>query len=334
MRLRQWTFAFLIIAIMLASGCTRDNGKKTMDNKKEQTITYGVGRFVVDIPISMQYRGGSYRMRIRDITEVLWQDGNPNKSAEAEWDARLAKIGKLKPIKGKDNALIEQKEIKGIGKWCKAVFYYGDSFDADSGYLDLLINEGQVGVWITTNGRISGKDFMYEKSTALAKAYRPPAQRLGRVSVLKNVDSFYMQFGAIDLPFEYQESAGIFLEGHTTDKSLKLEIESKVTDEVQPVGLIGRFEAAVETGYAQGLEIKKIRAKERTVAGEKGEEFVYLGVEADGDKGISYLWESPGELNSGQHPELSITMDSDDKNLAERLALWDAILDSMRPAGR
>ncbi len=340
MRLRQWAFALLIMAMMPVSACTQDNGRKTMDNKNEQTITYGVGRFVIDIPVSMQYRGGSYRMRNRQIREIIWPDGDPQLAAKAAWEKRFEEIENLKPPEGKDKALIETKDFPGIGKWCKAVFYYGDPRDTEfediplKGYLDILVNAGVTGAWITSYGKSTGKDFMFEKSTDLAKAYRPPTHRQGKASVLKNVDSFYLQYGAIDLPFEYQESTDIYLEGHPIDKFLRLHIEIEVIHKVQPVGLIERIEAGIKTDYVQGLKIKKIKAKERIVAEQKGEEFIYKSADDDGDKGFSFFWESPGEENSSHHPRINITMGTEDGKLDEKLALWETILDGMHPAGR
>jgi hypothetical protein len=167
----------------------------------------------------------------------------------------------------------------------------------------------------------------------IAKAYRPPTHRLGKASVLKNVDSFYLEYGAIDLPFEYQESAEIYLEGHTIDKFLRLHIENEVIHKVNPVGLIDRINAGIKTDYAQGLKIKKIRAGKRNIADQKGEEFIYKSTD-DGEKGFSFFWESTGENDSSHHPNSNVTMSTEDGKLDEKLALWDSILDSMRPAGR
>jgi hypothetical protein len=279
-------------------------------------------------------------MRTFNIKEVIWPDGDSQKAAQTAWEKRFAEIENMRPPKGKDKALIENKKIAGISKWCKAVFYYGDPYDVEvediplKGYLDILVNAGVNGVWITSYGKSTGKDFMYEKSTGLAKAYRPPAQRLGKATVFKGKDSFYLEHGAIDLPFEYKESVDISFYGHALDKDIELDIETDVVGEVEKVSLVDKLNAMIATNYAPGLNIDKIRTRKRIVAGMQGEEIVYRATEKDGnDKGLYFKWAFPGEKSNAHFPNIAIDMQALYDNLEEKIAVWDTILDSMRPAG-
>ncbi len=328
-------FALLVMTVALFIYCNSNNGKKSMEKQKEQTITHGVGRFVIDIPVSMQYRGGSYKMRNRQINEIIWPDNEAEKTAQSTWEKHLEEIKNLEPPTKINNALIETKNIEGIGKWCKAVYYYGYHKRPKRGYLDIMLNSGITGVWITSYGKITGKDFMYEKSSDLAKAYRPPTHRLGKASVLKNVDSFYLQYGAIDLPFEYKESVDIGFKGHKLDKYLEFGIETDVVDKVEKVGLMKRMTAIIALKMVPGFKMEKIRSNKREIAGLSGEEIIMRGTDTDDNETtINFVWEFLGKENSSHQPWIKIDMETEDGQIDEKLALWDSILDSLRPAGR
>ena len=330
-----WRVAVLAVILLLSIACNQNSGKKAMENQKEQTITFGVGRFVIDIPVSMQYRGGTYRMRDRSIEEVMWPDADKDKESETLWNTHIEGIKKLKAPNGFENALIEIKDIENIGKSCRAVLFFNEPLDTAYGTLHIFLDSGSTAVWIKARDKkIASKDFTYQKSTDLAKAYRPPSHRLGKADVLTNRDSFYLEHGAVDLPFEYKESVDLGFQGHAIDKHLELSIETEVVHEVEQSGLIERFKAVIATNYAPGLKIDKIKTGSRTVAGMEGEEIIYRGTEDDGEVEISFVWEHPGVAKNAHLPNVIIDMATTDGQFDEKLAVWDTILDSMRPAGR
>jgi hypothetical protein len=76
------------------------------------------------------------------------------------------------------------------------------------------------------------------------------------------------------------------------------------------------------------------KTRKRKVAGLKGEEVVYRGTEAEGEKTLYFMWDFPGEKNSAHATYTIVSMMGRDDHLEEKLAIWDALLDSMRPAGR
>ena len=44
-----------------------------------------------------------------------------------------------------------------------------------------------------------------------------------------------------------------------------------------------------------------------------------------------HMWRYAGKKDSGEYPEIVLEMESPDGNLKEKLKIWDAILESMKP---
>ena len=333
----RWAAALATVAIM--AGCAPTNRNQPMHRFNEPTITYGAGRFVVDIPAAMSFAGG-YHLRNRKIEEVVWRDTDTEKAAEQAWKKRLTEIEAMPPPQGVEKALIEIIDVPDIQKWCRAVFYYGDPLDTElpgiplKGYLDILCHTGRTDLWITSYGKSSAKDFMYSKSTDIARAYRAPEKRFDRAEVIDGRDAFYLRYGAVDLPFEYKESVHIVFKKHPLDSQLVLSIDTDVVDKVYPIGLMDRLSAMIATNFVPGLKIEKIRTRKRIVAGLKGEEVIYRGIESDGTRGLCFAWDYPGQENAPHAPNMVIDMLAQDDHLEAKLALWDAILNSLRPVGK
>ena len=318
-----------LLAIM--ANCAPTSGKKPMNSFNEPTITYGAGRFVVDIPAAMSF-AGQYYLQGRAINEVVWPN---DEDALSGWQKHLDEISWLEPPQGMTGALIEERDIPGIGIWCKAAFYFNEPLDPVYGAMDLLLNKSTIGLWIKARDKkISAKETVYEISTDIARAYRAPRQRFGRSKVLNDRDAFYLRYGAVDLPFEYEESVDIVFKEHALDKTLVLSIETDVVGKVYWVGLMDRLAAMIAGNFVPGFKIEKIRTRTRMVAGLEGEEVIYRGIEKDGTRGLCFAWDYPGERIAPHAPNIVIDMLARDSHLEEKLALWDAVLDSLRPAGR
>jgi hypothetical protein len=101
-------------------------------------------------------------------------------------------------------------------------------------------------------------------------------------------------------------------------------------EQVQHVGLLQRMAAAIIMNFVPGLKLDKIRSGGRTVGGLKGEEIVMRGTENNNTE-IRFGWEYPGKEESGEYPEIQISMETPDGNLKEKLKIWDAILESFKP---
>ncbi len=304
-----------------------------MHRFNEPTRTYGVGRFVVDIPAAMTFAGG-YSIRTCRIEEFVWDNPFDQNEVTAAWDDLIAQIRTIAPPKGKDTAIIEIRDFSQEDFICKSILYNKEPLDPEYGYLILLVKKGPVGLWIQTDGKLVAKDIIYDVGTEVARAYRAPEKRFDRVEVMEGRDAFYLRYGAVDLPFEYKESVDIVFRKHPLDKQLVLSVESDVVDKVYPIGLMDRLTTMISTNLVPGLKIEKIRTRNRIVAGLKGEEVIYRGIENDGTRGLCFSWDYPGQENAPHAPNMVIDMLAQDDHLEEKLALWDAILESLRPAGR
>lgn len=128
-----------------------------------------------------------------------------------------------------------------------------------------------------------------------------------------------------------QEEAYARFEGHPL--GLVFRIETKDTHQVEEHGLIERTAALISSGYAAGVAIDRIRSRKRALSGISGEEEVDR-MKSDGDVKLSFAWVYNGKKDSGDFPEIEITMESPDGQLEEKLKVWDAILDSFKPVGQ
>jgi hypothetical protein len=61
----------------------------------------------------------------------------------------------------------------------------------------------------------------------------------------------------------------------------------------------------------------------------KGEEFVMR----DSKEGnLYFMWEFKGEAGSGKHPRIQLQMITKQELEKEKMAAWDALVDSLKPA--
>jgi hypothetical protein len=324
---------FWTLSIACGFGCTQESGKNTMQTQKEQTSPYGIGRFVIDIPAGMEYREGSYRMRYCELNEIAWQSMQTHKAVQEEWEKRAAEIEKSKPPKGREKVIIDRTEFTDIGKWCKGIFYYKESMSPNRGFLDLLLDAGATGLWLKFSADANAREKIYPFVTEIAKAYRAPSHPYSRVEVIPDRDAFYLQYGAIDLPFEYKESTDVIFRGHALDETLELNVETVVVDEVEEFNASERLTAMLASNFIPGLKIDKIRSGERDIAGMKGEEII-VRLKEDGETTIRFGWGYSGQLDSAHQPRIKISIATQESRLEEKIALWDSILNSFRPAGR
>ena len=134
------------------------------------------------------------------------------------------------------------------------------------------------------------------------------------------------------LPYARAEKTYSRFEGHPLD--LKLEVEMKETLKVEKLGVAERLAASMATRFAPGVDVDKIRSRSRAAAGLNGEELVMRMSAGGEDTQIQFGWEYRGKVDSGEHPEIQITMETPDGNLKEKLKVWDAVLDSFKPMYR
>lgn len=299
-----------------------------MNTADDPMITHRIGRFTVKVPLSMKVAIRTSRLRHRDLEESLWpQNVSPDQSRNNAWSEKLAQIDKITPPDGKTKAL---DEVRGnLGQNLSAVSYYGDRIISKMLFWDVLVSAGQAGVWIKWKGKEAAKERALGVNLDIARSYRPFAPD----APLPKENWFYLEHGAIALPYLEQERTYSRFEGHPLNVKLEIETNEIHKDEPEGENLSGRLAAVLGTGFATGVNIEKIRTGKRTVGGLHGEETV---LRADDKKkvSLSFMWRYPGKKDSGEYPEIIIEIDTRDGQLDEKLKLWDAILNSFKPAGQ
>jgi len=296
-------------------------------NKTMQS--YLIGRFLIDVPSDMQLSSQNGTIRSSETYEFIWpQVQDKSKIREEMLKTKLAEIKKFRPPKGKESAFIEIREIKDIPHWTRGILYYSNYLGDEVKWV-MLTDFGRVGVWTEMR---SGKNNpanigkMIQSFSTFANAYQVRCSN--NASSLPSGNWFHLRYGSVNLPYKIRERSRVCF--YDPSNALRLEIEMNETYKVEDIGLSDRLSAAINSNYAPGVEVDKIRAHKRTAAGLKGEEVVFRTTDSKKTV-LNFGWEFPGEKDSGEKPEIQITMDSPDGNLDEKLKIWDAILDSFKP---
>ena len=322
----------VIAATVLAIGLTACKGsagggtdhKEPGKGARKGMNTYYIGRFSIDVPAEMKEAARTHEFRYAQIEEFLWPQNMDREEARKEvWAKRIAEINSISPPKGKKKTIIEEKELSGIGKKAKAVFYYRSDTADDEGFWDLLVDYGNVGVWFKFRGLLEAKEEMLAWISDIARSYNNSRQAKD--------NSFHTALGNLSLPYFEQESSHVRFEGHPLD--LMLSIEMTETHSVEETGLVDRLKTAIATNFAPTVDVEQVRARKRTVAGLPGEEIVSVMSDKDGTI-IDFGWEYAGKEDSGEHPEIQIIMEAPEGKLDEKLRIWDSTLDSMKPLYR
>lgn len=325
------TALFLIIAIQIAFISTSWSFlEETATNKGEKIPmnTHYIGRFSIAVPAEMKEGARKQKIRYVEIKEIVWHEGVSHETArDTEWNNFTSKLEKLRPRLIKDKVIINKGDSTDIGKWTKYILYHDQNNDNTEGTWSFLMDTGPTGVWMKgrpvkiVKERLSNK--MFNNICNIGSSY----ENQGSKDKLKG-DYFYLKNGAINLPYMWQENSDVRFEEHSLGLTLRIRMHE--TNKVEKAGLIDKTVDAIATGYASGVKIKKIRSHKRTVAGLNGEEEV-LRMTAKDEDTLSFVWEFNGKVNSGESPRIIITMDTLNSNLDEKLQIWDAVLDSMKP---
>lgn len=324
----------LIVLSMLAClfffGCEKVGG-----TEKGITIpmeTYYIGRFSIGVPLGMKQASRVHALRDTDVIEVSWPKGkNYNDARNEVWDNFTAEVKKLKAPRRADKVIIKKRDFPEIGQWAKGVFYHKKGDDFEEATWSALMDAGPLGVWFKTSRAVLIEDDMKSNNASNNIAIIGNAYRVIEPNAPKpKGDWFYLQYGAINLPYKWQESSYVRFEGHPT--KLKIEIKMNETYNVEP-GLIERTNSGMTNilgKYVTGVSVDRLRSKKRVAAGLDGEEEILRMSDNDG-KTLYFHWAFAGKEDSGEYPEINVEIESPDGNLEEKLKIWDAILDSMQP---
>jgi hypothetical protein len=309
-------------------GCSPNNKNSkhsSVTEKRQETMErHRVGRFAVRLPESMSRSGENYKIRFSEVEEVNWEGSRDIREVrDSLWGQKLSDIQQLKPPTGQEQIVIEERSISRNGVKLDGVLYYGFDYTEKLLAWEALLTKRSSALWIRKEFSEDYTEEVVDHLVEIASSYHSPP-------VSENA-WFYLEEGAIALPYLEQESAYASFEGHPLD--LTLELEMKSTDEVSEVGLLDRIAAAVGENFAPGVNTEKIRTGTRTVAGLEGEEAI-LKVSEDTDSTLSFSWMYPGREDSGTHPKILLKMESSVDEEDEKINIWDQVLDSMEAVGR
>ena len=293
----------------------------TTKGAKQGMKTYYMGRFAIDLPAEFQPEIQSQKIRYAEVSDFKWKERDRAKERESLWTQKLAKIKKLQLPKGRKQIIIEEKHLKGIGNWAKAVEYYGDYRIGDYIYWTVFVDYGESGLWLTLYGLNNQKSL--KNFTNILTHYQYGFDNLTK-------DSFCLNHGRIELPYLEQEEIYARFAG---PMEMKLRIEMNEIQQVEDVGVLDRLVASLAMDFAPGVDVDKIRTGSRTVAVLPGQEIIIRGTVNDVSE-LFFAWDSPGREDSGEYPEIRIGLECPDGSLDEKTKIWDAALDSFRPASK
>lgn len=330
--------ATLLYIIVVIIACTSVQGcdKKAKKGKELNMAmkTHYIGRFAIDVPVDMKLVGHTASLRYVEIEEIEWPKGIVNEQARmAEWDKLILATQKRTPPDGADKVIIRVQEFSGVGQWNKGAFYHRDGDDNEEATWNLLMDVGSSGVWLKSRStlledeKISNR--VAKNLSNIAKSYK--VIRDNKFSRQLSDTCFSLEHGIVDLPYSAQEESVVRFEGHPFNLVLDFKMEMDIEYFRETVGLIENTkEMLAAAKVLSGGSMTKIRLQEREVAGMKGEESILRIVDGE-ERTLQFTWEFNGKEDSGEYPTTTIEMESPDGNMDEKIKIWDAILDSMRP---
>lgn len=283
-----------------------------------------VGRFSLEVPAAASRYGEEHEVRDLDLSEQLLA-APTEKAWEAAWGARLKEIEALKKkrldadeIQGDIHSQVEVEP----GRF-RIVLYFPDNADVAVNFAALR-RAGPVGLWLSRPGDLDFKDAILKTIAELGRAYVPVTVETPR----PGGDVFHLPHGVVALPYRDQEKAKSVFKGGPLGTEIKVLTET--TSEPKGGGLMARFgDAVTKAGAAFAAGASPVRNRGRTVAGMKGEEFVMR----DSEEGnLYFMWEFKGEANSGARPRIQLQMITKEERQQEKMAYWDALVESLQPA--
>jgi hypothetical protein len=285
-----------------------------------------VGRFCVKLPASMKRTSDEEEVQGVKLEEVSW-DKTAKDPWEHEWLERLRKIEGMKSKREIPTAaygeVLDQLMIKPGA--LKAVFFC-PSASRKRTALGAIYNAGHSGLWLEILVGEQRKQEAAGRIKEIAAAYRPDEPGHPRPK-----GAFHLPRGVIAAPFKLSEEAEVHFKGGPLDLELIFALETIF--EPDDRSLMQKFANMMETSgvAAMGAGLRPIRSKSRKVAGLPGDEIILLG-QQDDEGSLYFQWRTPGEVDSGKHPAINIVLRGSDDKKDEKIAFWDALLDSVKPS--
>jgi len=324
----------LLLTITIAFCSSVHGCEKTINLERGANIqmkTYKIGRFSLAVPAEMKLDERTSKVRHVEIEELLWSGGAKHEQTRTgQWDKLIAEIKKYEPPRGSDKVILRIQDFPCERKWAKGVFYHKKGDAADEATWTVLLDEGVVGVLIKGRSVLIEKEnkshLMSNNIENLCNSYH----KTDSVSI-PNDNGFHLQHGIIALPYSWQEASHACFENHSSNFVLTIDMEMDSRHYRETMGLIEKTKGMLATAALQTTgSMSKIRLDKREVAGMKGEESI-LRITEHGEKTLLFNWEFNGKEDLGEYPTTHIEMEAPDGNLDEKIKIWDAVLDSMKP---
>jgi len=143
---------------------------------------------------------------------------------------------------------------------------------------------------------------------------------------------FFLQRGAINLLYLENEESMARFDDHAFDFNIVIEMNMDFAEKIETEGLVERTEKLLASDLIPSSGgISKIRLQKREVAGMPGDETL-LELRDGKERSLIFTWEYSGKKDSGDYPKTKIEMECPTtENLEEKIKIWDAVLDSMKP---
>jgi hypothetical protein len=318
-----------LLSLALLS-CSRGGPKKEEGMSPEPAadmVRQCLGRFCLDVHKTMARSADTYEVQGVQIEELAWpaQVKNP---WEQTFLARIARIEALKAERedpGDPQGNIRERRTFKPNLLQGAYFYRYDN--PELGTWGALLDAGTAGAWFQIDADSEHYEQAAQRLTEVANAYRLLEAGVARPTPGKNW--FYLRQGVISLPFQLGEEAHARFEGHPL--KVKLDVTLETVFEIEQKGLMERFASALEKsgGTLLGASIP-VRSGKRQVAGLPGEEMILKSNERNRSN-LHFLWTTPGKVSSGNHPKIVVEMESSADQTDEKMALWDILVNSIRP---
>jgi len=287
-----------------------------------------MGRFCLQVPATYLRKGASFKFGMLDLEEVPLATGDGVKAFQGLWAAKLQAITAMRKPTVKAEDPTGRIVWKGaLGPRFEAAMYHHSSMQEIGMLAALLEKDGQA-LSMETDLGFGFKEDVLKRIAVVAKAWRPRQDR--EAWPVAGLNGFYLGTSVIAEPAYGGEVAYVGFE--EAGSHAKLEVSTEDVVEPETKGLMARLgEASMRAGLSLAGAFSVVRSGKRTAAGEKGEELI---LKVDEGKKLSFAWTFPGGKDDPDRPEIVVEMETSSENQKEKLALWDRVLDSLKPASK
>jgi hypothetical protein len=315
----------MVLALVMP-GCTVAAQKEgPMSETKVASTLECAGRFCLQVPASFARKGASFKFGMVDLKEVPLPEG-AERGFKTLWSAKVAAIAALRdPTMPADNPTGRIVWKGALGPRFEAAMYHHSSMKEIGMLAGLLERDGQA-LSLETDLGFTFRAAVEKRFQVIGRGWRP--RKAGEPWPTPSLNWFYLKESVIAEPAYGGEEVYVSFQEAVTHAKLEVTTRDVVEPEVK--GLMARLgEASMRAGLSLAGAVSVVRSGRRTAAGEKGDELI-LKVE-DG-KELAFAWTFPGGKDDSDHPEIVIKLETTSENQKEKLALWDRVLDSLRPA--